>query len=108
MATGAYLRSWEDAWHPEKGDVHFYDMDPQHDAWDPSLFPRAKFVSEFGFQSFASFAAYSNQSAPADWSRNSSLTAFRRVEPARECDNIVMSSQRANIWPAFYACRYHG
>ena len=62
--------------------MHFYDMAPERDAWDPALFPRAKFVSEFGFQSFASFPAFANQSAPGDWSRNSSMVGFRRAAPA--------------------------
>ena len=59
--------------------MHFYDMAPERDAWDPALYPRAKFVSEFGFQSFASFPVFANQSAQSDWSRNSSLVGFRRA-----------------------------
>ena len=62
--------------------MHFYDMTPERDAWDTALYPRAKFVSEFGFQSFASFPVFANQSAPGDWSRNSSMVGFRRAAPA--------------------------
>ncbi|XP_033163416.1 beta-mannosidase-like isoform X1 [Drosophila mauritiana] len=34
----------------QNGDVHFYDY--TKDGWDPGIFPRPRFVSEFGFQSF--------------------------------------------------------
>ena len=37
--TWACMCSWEDAWHPEKGDVHFYDMAPDRDAWNPGRAP---------------------------------------------------------------------
>ncbi|KAH8283203.1 hypothetical protein KR054_008690 [Drosophila jambulina] len=32
------------------GDVHFYDY--MKDAWNPEIYPRPRFVSEYGFQSF--------------------------------------------------------
>ncbi|XP_017085650.1 beta-mannosidase [Drosophila eugracilis] len=32
------------------GDVHFYDY--AKDGWDPDIYPRSRFVSEYGFQSF--------------------------------------------------------
>nr|XP_016932331.1 beta-mannosidase isoform X1 [Drosophila suzukii] len=32
------------------GDVHFYDY--TKDGWDPEIYPRPRFVSEYGFQSF--------------------------------------------------------
>ncbi|KAK9834074.1 hypothetical protein WJX81_007934 [Elliptochloris bilobata] len=78
LSQAPFVKSWEDSWQPNKGDVHFYDMTPERDAWDPQLYPSAKFVSEFGFQSFASFPVFANQSAPADWSRNSTLVGFRQ------------------------------
>ena len=31
--------SWEEAWHPDKGDIHFYDMAPDRDAWNPGHAP---------------------------------------------------------------------
>ena len=86
--------SWDSSWTFGKGDVHFYDMAPERDAWDPALFPRAKFVSEFGFQSFASFPAFANQSAPGDWSRNSSMVGFRRAPPVASGHATVYISQK--------------
>lgn len=36
------------------GDVHFYDY--VSDCWDWSTFPKARFVSEYGYQSWPSFS----------------------------------------------------
>ncbi|KAM8707176.1 hypothetical protein ACLKA7_011296 [Drosophila subpalustris] len=38
------------------GDVHFYDY--TKDAWDPAIYPRARFVSEYGFQSLPGSMAW--------------------------------------------------
>lgn len=37
------------------GDVHFYDYDS--DCWNWTVFPKARFVSEYGYQSWPSFSA---------------------------------------------------
>ncbi|XP_023230069.1 beta-mannosidase-like isoform X1 [Centruroides sculpturatus] len=47
------------------GDVHFYDY--TSDSWDWKIYPRARFVSEYGFQSYPSFITFSNVSLPKDW-----------------------------------------
>lgn len=36
------------------GDVHFYDY--SSDCWDWKVFPKARFVSEYGYQSWPSFS----------------------------------------------------
>lgn len=48
------LGRWGDVADPRFGDVHLYFYDK--DALDPLTYPPAKFVSEFGFMSFPSFA----------------------------------------------------
>ncbi|GMH36679.1 hypothetical protein BSKO_04552 [Bryopsis sp. KO-2023] len=63
----------------EYGDVHFYDY--VNDGLSYSTFPKAKFVSEFGFQSFPSFEAYRAVSSPEDWSYDSELSEFRQRHP---------------------------
>ncbi|XP_055949322.1 beta-mannosidase-like [Argiope bruennichi] len=47
------------------GDVHFYDYFGSE--WNPDTYPRARFVSEYGFQSFPSFESLANVSNPQDW-----------------------------------------
>jgi len=51
-----YRKSWGDAWDPNRGDVHFYNY--VMDCLDVTLYPRAKFISEFGFQSLPSLLTY--------------------------------------------------
>ncbi|KFM71618.1 Beta-mannosidase, partial [Stegodyphus mimosarum] len=47
------------------GDVHFYTYSGSE--WDPSMYPRARFVSEYGFQSYPSFETLANVSNYKDW-----------------------------------------
>ncbi len=56
-------------------DIHFYNY--LADVFDPELYPRAKFVSEFGFQSFPSWVLYRNYTSAEDWSRDSKMSAHR-------------------------------
>lgn len=46
-------RSWGSTNDPNYGDVHFYTY--SEDVFDPEIYPRAKFVSEWGFMSLPSF-----------------------------------------------------
>ena len=57
------------------GDVHFYDY--SSNCFDLSSYPRAKFVSEYGYMSYASLSVYKNYTTPADWSINSDMSAYR-------------------------------
>uniref|UniRef100_A0A1L8EBR4 beta-mannosidase n=2 Tax=Haematobia irritans TaxID=7368 RepID=A0A1L8EBR4_HAEIR len=41
---------------PNYGDVHFYDV--FKDGWNPSIYPRPRFASEYGFQSIPSMTAW--------------------------------------------------
>ena len=66
---------WGDAQSPFYGDVHFYDY--QADSLDPATYPQARFVSEFGFQSLPSWAAYRTVTQPQDWHWNSTMSHFR-------------------------------
>lgn len=45
--------------------VHFYTYTGSE--WDPATYPRARFVSEYGFQSYPSFETLSKVSEPDDW-----------------------------------------
>lgn len=47
------------------GDVHFYDY--SSDSWNWKTYPRARFVSEYGFQSYPSFITFSEISREEDW-----------------------------------------
>ena len=52
ISEDPYVKRWGDSSSPYAGDVHFYDY--KSDPLDPSTYPAARFVSEFGFQSYPS------------------------------------------------------
>ena len=75
-----YVKRWGDVADWRRGDVHFYTV--TDDALNVTTFPRAKFVSEFGFQSFASWEAVKGDLAgPGDWSHNATAIEFRQRHP---------------------------
>lgn len=56
-------------------DIHFYNY--LADVFNPDLYPRAKFVSEFGFQSFPSWTIYHKYTSQPDWNRDSKMSDHR-------------------------------
>ncbi|XP_044080327.1 beta-mannosidase isoform X4 [Neovison vison] len=58
------------------GDVHFYDY--TSDCWDWKVFPKARFVSEYGYQSWPSFSTLKKVSSKEDWSYNSKFSLHRQ------------------------------
>jgi beta-mannosidase len=71
-----YVKRWNNSGSADFGDVHFYDYDADCEDW--RSYPKARFVSEHGFQSFASLDAYASVLAPEDLSRDSAVLAFRQ------------------------------
>ncbi|XP_061389605.1 beta-mannosidase-like [Musca vetustissima] len=49
---------------PNYGDVHFYDI--FKDGWNPSIYPRPRFASEYGFQSLPSLQTWQRTVAAED------------------------------------------
>ncbi|XP_032876273.1 beta-mannosidase [Amblyraja radiata] len=62
------------------GDVHYYSYDT--DCWDWTYFPKPRFASEYGFQSWPSFSTLEKVSAAEDWSFNSSFVDHRQHQVA--------------------------
>ncbi|KAI4572553.1 hypothetical protein MJG53_006053 [Ovis ammon polii x Ovis aries] len=58
------------------GDIHFYDY--MSDCWDWRTFPKARFVSEYGYQSWPSFSTLEKVSSEEDWSYESSFALHRQ------------------------------
>ena len=88
-----YVKWWgdPDSWHA--GDVHFYDY--KSDPLDPGMYPRARFVSEFGFQSHPSFDAFARQTDPTDWGRDAPAVLYRQ---RHEGGNEEMDAQIARTF----------
>ncbi|KAF1374461.1 hypothetical protein PFLUV_G00229340 [Perca fluviatilis] len=61
---------------PHYGDTHFYSY--TLDCWDWRTFPRTRFASEYGFQSWPSFSTLQPVSIQEDWSYNSNFTSHRQ------------------------------
>ncbi|XP_073340453.1 beta-mannosidase [Pagrus major] len=61
---------------PLYGDTHFYSY--ILDCWDWRTFPRTRFASEYGFQSWPSFSTLQPVSIKADWSYNSTFSSHRQ------------------------------
>jgi hypothetical protein len=68
------------------GDVHYYNYDM--DCWDLLSYPRPRFASEYGFQSFPSFQTLAPVSDGdlGDWNFNSSFMQHRQHHPGLICD----------------------
>jgi beta-galactosidase/beta-glucuronidase len=93
LSETPYVKWWgnPDSWYA--GDVHFYDY--ESDPLDPAMYPRARFVSEFGFQSHPSFDAYAKVTAPDDWARDSEAVHYRQ---RHEGGNEEMDAQIARTF----------
>nr|XP_028599356.1 beta-mannosidase isoform X4 [Podarcis muralis] len=58
------------------GDNHYYNY--VSDCWDWTTFPRTRFASEYGFQSWPSFSALAQVSSEEDWSYTSNFSLHRQ------------------------------
>ncbi|KAL6081098.1 hypothetical protein STEG23_005429, partial [Scotinomys teguina] len=66
----------EDPYSSLYGDVHFYDY--VNDCWDWKVFPKARLVSEYGYQSWPSFSTLEKVSSKEDWSYSSGFSLHRQ------------------------------
>ncbi|NWH32714.1 MANBA mannosidase, partial [Chloropsis hardwickii] len=58
------------------GDTHFYDYNS--DCWNWTVYPKTRFASEYGFQSWPSFSTIEKVSSPEDWSYTSNFSLHRQ------------------------------
>lgn len=65
-----------DPYDPHYGDTHYYNY--LQDCWDWRTFPRTRFASEYGFQSWPSFSTLQKISVPEDWSYQSNFSSHRQ------------------------------
>lgn len=72
-------------------DVHFYNYDG--DCQDYRMYPHARFISEFGFQSAPSGSALRRVSAPSDWSSFQSFWKLLKLRERHENGTTQMLTQ---------------
>lgn len=65
-----------DPYDPLYGDTHFYSY--THDCWDWSSFPRTRFASEYGFQSWPSLSTLKQVSIEDDQKYDSAFSSHRQ------------------------------
>ncbi|KAJ6668857.1 hypothetical protein lerEdw1_012343 [Lerista edwardsae] len=76
------LQSAEEGWvalNPDDthyGDTHYYNY--AWDCWDWTSYPRSRFASEYGFQSWPSFSTLEKVSIEEDWSFTSNFSTHRQ------------------------------
>ncbi|XP_065692153.2 beta-mannosidase isoform X1 [Patagioenas fasciata] len=58
------------------GDTHFYDY--SSDCWNWTVYPKTRFASEYGFQSWPSFSTIEKVSSVEDWSYTSNFSLHRQ------------------------------
>jgi beta-mannosidase len=79
-SMGLYIQRWGNSQDTTMGDIHRYDY--FHVCNNVSTFPRPRFASEFGFQSYPSFNSISKISSKSDWSNDSPFfTNHRQHHP---------------------------
>ncbi|TRY79762.1 hypothetical protein TCAL_08106 [Tigriopus californicus] len=61
------------------GDTHYYNYNL--DTWDYKIYPKTRFASEYGFQSFPSFEVLKPYSEPFDWNFYSDFVNNRQRHP---------------------------
>lgn len=66
---------WGNPNNPLFGDVHFYNY--AADCLNPATYPRARFVSEFGYMSWPSWEDYRRVTVEEDWAVEAKMTAYR-------------------------------
>lgn len=66
----------KDPYSIQYGDVHFYNY--FSDCWDWKVFPKARLVSEYGYQSWPSFSTLQKVSRQEDWSYSSRFSLHRQ------------------------------
>ncbi|XP_074652140.1 beta-mannosidase-like [Tubulanus polymorphus] len=77
------------------GDDHFYVYRGQ--LWDWKAYPRARFVSEYGFQSLPSFETLKKVSAREDWYYDSKFLQHRQHHANGNKQNLDVLSVNLNI-----------
>uniref|UniRef100_A0A3B5BMD1 Beta-mannosidase n=1 Tax=Stegastes partitus TaxID=144197 RepID=A0A3B5BMD1_9TELE len=80
---------------PHYGDVHFYSY--TLDCWDWRTFPRTRFASEYGFQSWPSFSTLHLVSVKEDWSYDSNFTSHRQHHEAGNQQMLLQAALHFNL-----------
>lgn len=77
------------------GDTHYYNYFT--DCWDWKSYPRTRFASEYGFQSWPSFSTVAQISSPEDWSYTTNFTEHRQHHSGGNMQMIDQAALHYNM-----------
>uniref|UniRef100_A0A3B4X821 Beta-mannosidase n=1 Tax=Seriola lalandi dorsalis TaxID=1841481 RepID=A0A3B4X821_SERLL len=77
------------------GDTHFYSY--TLDCWDWRNFPRTRFASEYGFQSWPSFSTLQPVSIKEDWSYSSNFSSHRQHHEGGNQQMLQQAASHFNL-----------
>uniref|UniRef100_A0A3B4XJL7 Beta-mannosidase n=1 Tax=Seriola lalandi dorsalis TaxID=1841481 RepID=A0A3B4XJL7_SERLL len=77
------------------GDTHFYSY--TLDCWDWRNFPRTRFASEYGFQSWPSFSTLFQVSIKEDWSYSSNFSSHRQHHEGGNQQMLQQAASHFNL-----------
>jgi beta-mannosidase len=97
VASKPFTKRWGDVQNPNYGDVHYYDYDV--DCEDHTTYPKARFISEHGYQSFPAFEEYKQVLVEEDWSHNSSVLFYRQRHPDGQAQMLSMLHRHFRVPP---------
>ncbi|XP_071481177.1 beta-mannosidase-like [Diadema antillarum] len=77
------------------GDVHYYNYNA--DCWNVSSYPKPRFASEYGVQSWPSFETLSHVSIATDWSYDSAFSAHRQHHALGQSQMLAAIQRHFNL-----------
>lgn len=103
LSSVAYLDCcYSDAFSPDYGDTRHYDY--TDDCSDVSLYPRGKFIGEYGWQSYPSLETLKAATIPEDWDNNSTVMNSRQHHPKGNAGTPDFQTCAACADSMFRAC----
>lgn len=83
LSTAPYVKRWGNTTNASFGDILTYDW--EEDAFDDATYPEARFVTEFGIQSWPSYNVYQRSVGPGDLGLRRPMSADRtRITNGRD------------------------
>ncbi|XP_069486792.1 beta-mannosidase [Ambystoma mexicanum] len=79
-----------DPYDPHYGDTHFYNY--FDDCWSWKTYPKTRFASEYGYQSWPSFSTLQKVSSPEDWSYDSNFSSHRQHHASGNKQMLLQAS----------------
>jgi len=96
-SANPYDKRWGDVSNVSYGDVHYYNYGA--DCEDPATYPKARFVSEHGFQSWPSYVELEHVMAPEDMRQDSDFVIFRQRHPHGNSQLVSMMNRHFFVPP---------